>query len=52
MSISIILKKGGTFPSMHISNNTALKSRGIHCAATQDRMTAEKKNIYERIEIK
>lgn len=52
MSISIILKKGGTFPSMHISDSVALKSRGIYCAATQDRMAAREKNIYECIEIK
>ncbi|MDR1407684.1 MAG: hypothetical protein LBJ23_06535 [Tannerella sp.] len=51
MSVRILLKKGGTFPNTHVGNSAALKSKGIHCAATQDWMAIRKKNIFERIEI-
>jgi len=51
MSIRIILKKEGTFPNTHISHNIALKSKGIHCMITQDRMAVEKKTIFEHIDI-
>ena len=51
MSIGIVLKKGGTFPSAHVSDNTMLKNKGIHCAMTQDRIEVKKKNIFDYIEI-
>lgn len=36
LSVGILLKKGGRFPSLHVSGNKALRQRGIHCAQTQD----------------
>lgn len=52
MSIKIILKKDGKFPDTHVGNSTTLKSKGIHCAVTQDVMAAKRKNIFERIKAK
>nr|WP_320118382.1 hypothetical protein [uncultured Marinifilum sp.] len=37
-AISILLKKNGKFPEIHIGKNKALKDRGIGCATTQDKM--------------
>lgn len=32
LAISILIKKNGIFPNTHISQNKALKSKGITCA--------------------
>lgn len=41
LSISLLVKKGGRFPEIHIGKNKAMKSRGIHCANTTDRLERE-----------
>ncbi len=33
LAISILIKKNGDFPNTHISQNKALKEKGIHCAS-------------------
>ncbi len=33
LAISMILKKNGKFPNTHISQNKALKEKGIQCAS-------------------
>ncbi|MCY1722963.1 hypothetical protein OU798_21630 [Prolixibacteraceae bacterium Z1-6] len=38
MAIQILLKKGGKFPNTHVGGNKYLKSQGIHCATTQDKL--------------
>ncbi len=38
MAIQILLKKGGKFPNTHVGGNKYLKSQGIQCATTQDKM--------------
>lgn len=38
MAISILIKKNGKFPSLHIGSNKEMSKRGISCATTQDRM--------------
>lgn len=38
LAITIILKKNGKFPDIHIGENKALRDKGIHCATTQDRL--------------
>ena len=37
LGFRIFFIKGGEFPNIHIGGNTALKSKGVHCATTQDR---------------
>ncbi|MDR1780487.1 MAG: hypothetical protein LBR50_07135 [Tannerella sp.] len=49
MSVGIILKKGGKFPGGHVGDIPALREKGIHCAATQDRMAAAQKTLFERM---
>lgn len=49
LGISLIVKKNGKFPEIHIGKNKAMKDRGIHCANTTDRM--ERQN-YKPIDIK
>lgn len=38
LAISMIVKKDGKFPELHIGRNDKLKERGITCATTQDKM--------------
>jgi hypothetical protein len=49
MSVKILLKKGGRFPSMHIEGNAALRAKGIHCAKTLMKEDSEHKNLYDKI---
>ena len=49
MSVKVLLKRGGTFPNMHIESNAALREKGICCAKTQHRQENIRKNLYERI---
>lgn len=37
LSVKVLLKKKGTFPSQHIHDNPALRKSGIHCVLEQDR---------------
>lgn len=41
-AISILVRKGGRFPDTHISSNNHLKSQGISCAQTYDRIEQSK----------
>lgn len=36
LAISMLIKKNGMFPNTHISQNKALKSKGITCAQYND----------------
>lgn len=38
LGISILLKKDGKFPDIHIGHNKAMKDRGITCANSTDRL--------------
>lgn len=42
MSIKILVKKGGKFPNTHIGGNKNMKSRGISCAQTYDKIEQAK----------
>lgn len=42
MGFRIFFIKGGEFPNIHIGGNQALKSKGVHCATTQDREAQKK----------
>lgn len=37
LAITIIIKKNGRFPNIHVSGNKGLRKRGIKCAQSQDR---------------
>ena len=43
LSITIIIKKNGKFPNIHIGGNRNMRKRGIKCAQSQDR-DARKEN--------
>ncbi|GAO31151.1 hypothetical protein [Geofilum rubicundum] len=38
MSVTILIRKKGQFPNLHIGANKEMAKRGISCATTQDRM--------------
>ncbi len=44
LAISILIKKNGRFPELHIGKNEELKKRGISCATSQDKMARQEKN--------
>lgn len=37
LSITIIIKKNGKFPNIHIGGNKEMRKRGIKCAQSQDK---------------
>ncbi|WP_421918258.1 hypothetical protein [Marinifilum sp.] len=41
-AISILIKKNGRFPELHIGRNEELKKRGINCATSQHKIEQEK----------
>ncbi len=43
LSVSILLKKNGKFPNIHVGSNPAMRKRGIGCVESQDRQ-AQKGN--------
>lgn len=43
LAITIIIKKNGRFPNIHIGSNKNMRQRGIKCAQSQDR-DARKEN--------
>lgn len=42
LAISIIVKKDGEFPELHIGKNDKLKEKGITCATSQDKMEQQR----------
>lgn len=49
LSISILIKRGGRFPEIHIGRNKQMREKGIHCANTTD---ANDRKDYKPVEIK
>ncbi|MCG6185948.1 MULTISPECIES: hypothetical protein [Maribellus] len=52
LAIRILLLKGGKFPNTHVSGNKFLKSQGVYCSQTQDKMAqrdARKKVEFESL---
>ncbi|BAX79427.1 hypothetical protein [Labilibaculum antarcticum] len=41
-AITILIKKNGKFPELHLGKNEDLKKRGIGCATSQDKMEQAK----------
>jgi hypothetical protein len=46
MSVSILLKKKGAFPNLHIGSNKEMAKRGISCATSQDREARKKGRAF------
>lgn len=54
LATQILLKKGGKFPNTHIGSNKYLKSNGITCAQTYDKIEqaqARKELRFKKIAI-
>lgn len=47
MAIRILVKKGGKFPNTHVSGNKYLKSQGVYCSQTQDKL--EQRKAWEKV---
>ncbi len=45
LAISILIKKNGRFPEIHIGRSKELKKRGISCATSQDKAEQNKMKI-------
>ncbi len=45
LAISILIKKNGRFPEIHIGRSKELKKRGISCATSQDKAEQAKVKI-------
>lgn len=43
LSVSILLKKNGKFPNIHVGRNPAMRKQGIGCVEEQDKQ-AQKSN--------
>ncbi len=50
LATQILLKRGGKFPNTHVGGNKYLKSQGIACAKTQDKI--ERAKIEREIDFK
>ena len=37
LAITIIIKKNGRFPNIHVGTNKHMRQRGIKCVETQDK---------------
>lgn len=46
LSVGVILRKNGSFPSMHIHDSEAMKERGIHCVMDQDKEARAKGGFF------
>ena len=42
LALKIIFTKKGKFPPLHISENSAIRKKGIGCAQSQDRIEQNK----------
>ena len=50
LSVNILLKKNGKFPSMHVGSNPTLRKKGIKCVRSQDFEAGIRKNLFERMQ--
>ncbi len=49
LSIGVILKKNGRFPSTHVGGNKAMQQRGISCHTSQHRDAQHHQTLAERL---
>ena len=55
LAITILIKKNGRFPNIHVGGNKEMRKRGIKCVQSQDRdarkhnpMTVEETKSYKK----
>lgn len=55
LAITIIIKKNGRFPNIHVGGNKEMRKRGIKCVQSQDRdarkhnpMAVEETKLYKK----
>lgn len=46
-AISILMKKNGRFPEIHIGRSKEMKKRGISCATSQDKIERAKVKVEQ-----
>lgn len=49
LSIGVILKKNGRFPSTHVGGNKAMQQRGISCHTSQHKEAQSHQTLAERL---
>jgi hypothetical protein len=52
LAINILIKKGGKFPNTHVGGNRHLKSKGVYCSQTQDKieqLNANRKSKFQKL---
>lgn len=49
LSIGLIFKKNGRFPSTHVGGNNAMQQRGISCHTSQHRDAQRHQTLAERL---
>ncbi len=48
LCVKIVFQKGGRFGSEHIGQSRAMRSRGIHCAQSTDKMEyGTRRNVHD-----
>jgi len=47
LAIGMIISRKRTFPKTHVSQNKALRDKGIHCVQTQDFEDRHRKGLYD-----
>lgn len=47
LSVKILFKRGGKFPSGHIGHSKAMRDRGITCSVSTDARDRNKKNLND-----
>lgn len=52
LSVKIIFKKGGQFPSSHVGAQKPLRDKGISCHTSQHSDTIGHRNLKERLAIR
>lgn len=48
LAVRILLKKKGQFPETHVGHNSSMKTKGITCVKTMDKMEQRSQNSYLR----
>ncbi len=49
LGVKVFFTKNGTFPNVHIGNNSKLQGKGISCAHSMDARERNRQNLLDRI---
>lgn len=47
LAIQVLFSRKKSFPKTHVSQNKALRDKGIHCVQTQDYEERHRKGLYD-----